>query len=114
MPRSEQNLTTIYLRDLDEQEPFIRYMLEKKQVTPLMLGRALFAAAADFYKAHGKFEFPVRIEPEAFHAMAAEQPQGSYGTSVPTKIDHLANAAAAERALAAPPRNKATRSRAKH
>ena len=112
MPRGEQNLTTIYLRDLDEQEPFIRYMLEKKQVTPLMLGRALFAAAADFYNAHGKFEFPVRIEPEAFHAMAAEQRQAGY--AVPTKIDHLANAAAAERALAEPPRSKARRTRAKH
>lgn len=88
----------------------------KHQIEPAVLIRGLLKEAVAFYRAHGFFSFPVRIEPEAFQRQwlaAAEPGQAGYGAT-PIKIDHLAMAAAAERAADEELRKRARPKRPKH
>lgn len=116
MPKKRANEDTLGLRGLSPFSDFIAAMDEKHHVTPQELGRGLFAAAASFYREHGFFSFPVRIEPEAFQRswLAAEGKQAGYEPAGPIKIDHLAMAAAAERAADEEFRRRARPKRPKH
>lgn len=59
-------------------------MEEKHRVAPVDLARGLLEAACQFYREHGWFSFPVRIEPEAFQARYVAEQQGAYNAIPPT------------------------------
>jgi hypothetical protein len=86
---------------------------KNQRYLPAQVARGLIEAACAFYDQHKYFAFPVVIEPLDWRKKwpaAAEQDQSSY---LPGPIDHLAHAAAAEKAADEEHRKQAKRRRAK-
>ena len=87
----------IGLRCSDEMSATLKEIERTHRIAPIELARGLVDATCQFYRQHGWFSFPVVIQPEAFQRqyIAAEAAQAPY---IPGSIDHVANAAAVEKA----------------
>lgn len=84
MPKKRNNEDVLGLRGLLPYREFITAMDTKHKIPPAELGRGLFAAAAEFYRVHGWFSFPVRIEPEAFQARYVAEHQAPFTVAAKT------------------------------
>jgi PAS domain S-box-containing protein len=92
MPRRSKVTDTIFARGVSHLAPTINAIDARHGIAPAEFTRKLLEAACKFYKDHGWFSFPVKIEPEEFqpaHAypMAAEAEQGTEITAI-VECDH--------------------------
>lgn len=78
MPKPARIKDKVFARGVDHISEDLNRLCEKHNIPPANLVRGLLEAAVEFYRKHGWFTFPVRIEPEAFQARYVAEERALY------------------------------------